>query len=78
MIVRAVYVLSSSGATFRALLAEVLHDLSYIPSKADPDICMWLNVKNDSFKYYEYFFSYIDDVICISNNLLATMFGLQD
>ena len=24
------------------------------------------------------FLCYIDDVICISNNLLATMFGLQD
>ena len=47
MIVRAVYVLSSSGATFRALLAEVLHDLSYIPSKIDPAVFMWQAVKNN-------------------------------
>ena len=32
------YVLKSSGAAFGSNLAGVLHDLSYVPSKADPDV----------------------------------------
>ena len=78
MIVRAVYVLSSSGVAFRALLAEVLHDLSYIPSKIYPAVFMWQAVKNNGFRYYEYVLCYVDDVICISDNPSATMFGLKE
>ena len=38
IVVRALYGLRFSGAAFRSLLAEVLHDLGYVPSKADPDV----------------------------------------
>ena len=34
----ALYCLNSSGAAFRAKLAEVIHELSYKRSKADPDV----------------------------------------
>ena len=37
LVVRALYGLKSSGAAFRALLAETLYDLNYRPTKADPD-----------------------------------------
>ena len=38
IVVRALYGLKSSGAAFRALLAETLHDLGYVSPKADPDV----------------------------------------
>ena len=39
MIVKmALYDLKFSGAAFRAKLDRVIHDLSYIPSKADTDV----------------------------------------
>jgi hypothetical protein len=40
LVVRVLYGLKSSGAAFRALLAETLYDLNYRPTKADPDV--WL------------------------------------
>ena len=40
LVVRALYRLKSSGAAFRAFLAETLYDLGYRPSMADPDV--WL------------------------------------
>ena len=41
LVVRALYGLKSSGAAFRAFLAETLASLKYTPSFADPDV--WLN-----------------------------------
>ena len=53
MIVKmALYRLKTSGAAFRALLVQNLHDMSFKPSKADPD--------------YENVICYVDDVIAIS------------
>jgi hypothetical protein len=37
---KALYGLKSAGAAFRALLAETLYDIGYVPSRADPDV--WL------------------------------------
>ena len=45
IIVRALYGLRSSGAAFRALLAETLYDLNYRPSYVDPDVYMRPAVK---------------------------------
>ena len=51
IVTRALYGLKSSGAAFRALLAEVLWDLGYRPSKADPDVYMRPAVKSDGTTY---------------------------
>ena len=77
IVVRALYGLRSSGAAFRALLAEVLHDLGYVPSKADPDVYLRPAVKSNGLKYYEYVLCYVDDVLCISYNPTTTMQGIQ-
>jgi len=77
IVVRALYGLRSSGAAFRALLAEVLDGLGYVPSKADPDVYLRPAIKSDGFKYYEYVLCYVDDVLCISDNPMATMEGIQ-
>ena len=54
MIVKMVlYGLKLSGASFRAKLAGVLHDLGYMPTKADPDLWIKPTVKLDGSEYYE-------------------------
>ena len=77
IVVRALYGLRSSGAAFRASLAEVLYGLGYVPSKADPDVYLRPAIKSDGFKYYEYVLCYVDDVLCISDNPMETMEGIQ-
>ena len=54
LVVRALYVMKSSGAAFRFLLAEHLHDLCYRPSIADPDVWMRPAVKPGGSIHYEY------------------------
>ena len=78
IIVRALYGLKTSGAAFRALLAETLNDLNYKPTKADPDVYLRPAVKNNGFKYYEYVLVYVDDVLCMSDQPQITMKGIQD
>ena len=77
LVVRALYGLKSSGAAFRALLAEALYDLNYKPSPADPDVWLRPAVKPDGFEYYEYVLCYVDDVLCISHDPMRTMKGVQ-
>ena len=48
----ALYGLKSSGAAFCSLLADTLHELNYVISKADPDVYMQLAVKPNDFEYY--------------------------
>ena len=53
LVVRSLYGLKFSGALFRALLAEQLHDLCYRPSIYDPDVWMRQAVKPGGLIYYE-------------------------
>ena len=77
IIVRALYGLKSSGAAFRALLAEVLYDMEYRPSYADPDVWMRPGIKSNGFEYWEYVLCYVDDVLSMSDNPLRTMKQIQ-
>ena len=78
MIIRkALYGLKSSGAAFRAHLAESLYDLNYTPTKADPDVWIRPAVKANGFEYYEMVLVYVDDILCISDEPKATMRGIQ-
>ena len=51
---KALYGLRSSGAAFRAHLAETLYDIGFVPTRADPDVWRRPAVKEDGFEYYEY------------------------
>jgi hypothetical protein len=78
MIVKmALYGLKSSGAAFRAKLAGVLHDLSYVPSKADPDVWIRPAVRSDGSEYYEMALCYVDDVLVIAAEPMRTMDGIR-
>ncbi|KAI2504020.1 Reverse transcriptase (RNA-dependent DNA polymerase) [Fragilaria crotonensis] len=77
IIKKALYGLKSSGAAFRAHLAETLYDLGYKPTRADPDVWIRPATKPCGFEYYEMMLVYVDDILCISANPKATMHGIQ-
>ena len=67
IIKKALYGLKTSGAAFRAHLAETLFELNYMPTKADPDVWIRPSIKADGFEYYEMVLVYVDDVLCVSH-----------
>ena len=75
-VTRDLYSLQSSGAAFRALLSEVKWNLGYRPSRAYPDVYMRV-VKLDGTTYWKYIATYVDDVLCISDNPKKKMNGIQ-
>ena len=73
IVVRTLYGLKSSGAAFRALLAETLHDKRYKASYIDPDVWLRPGIKPDGFEYWEMVLCYVDDVLSISHDPTRTM-----
>ena len=71
------YGLKSSGAAFRLLRAETLHELNYVPPKADPDLYRRPAVKTNGFEYYEYVLCYDDNILSISHCPDLTMDGIR-
>jgi hypothetical protein len=67
VIVRALYGMKSSGAAWRAHLAQTMKDLEFDPSKADPDVWMRPATKPDGFQYYEYVLIHTDDLLVVSH-----------
>jgi hypothetical protein len=65
-VVRSLYGLKSSGASWRAMFNTKITEMGFIPTIADPDACQQANAKPDDFKYYEYILVYVDDVLIIS------------
>jgi hypothetical protein len=65
IIVRAIYGLKSSGATWHAKLSETLRSIDFKPSYADPDVWMHPATKSAGFQYYEYILVYVDDIVVI-------------
>ena len=78
MIIRkALYSLKSSGAAFRAHLAETLHDIGLKPTKADPDVWIRPVIKPGGAEYYEYIMCYVDDILSISHDAKSILQSLQ-
>ena len=63
---RAIYGLKSSGASWHATLAQLLRDMGFEDTKADPDIRRRAAVKEDGTKYYELAPVYVDNILIIS------------
>ncbi len=73
IIVRALYRLKTSGATWRVAFAEKLTEMGYKSTKADPDMWIWQAVKPNGFHYYEILLVYVDDILCVSHQPEKTM-----
>jgi hypothetical protein len=78
LVKKALYGLKSSGAAFRAHLAETLDAMGYRPSYADPDVWLRPAVRPDGTEYYEYILCYVDDVLCISHDPKKSMKRIQE
>ena len=70
---RALYGLKSSGAAWRAMLAQTLMDLGYKSSKADPDVWIRPQTKPYGFEYYEMVLVYVDDILHLSHDTKPTI-----
>ena len=78
LVKKALYGLKGSGAAFRAHLAEKLHDIGFIPTRADPDVWRRQAVKPDGFEHYEYILCYMDDLLAISYDAQKVLKSIQD
>lgn len=78
IVVRALYGLRSSGAAFRAYMAEILDGIGFKSSIADPDVWLRMSIKSDGEKYYEYILIYVDDILCISADPNGTMIEISN
>lgn len=68
LVVRALYGLKSSGAAWRALLAETLVALGYTSTKADPDVWIKSETTPNGHDYYAIVLVYVDDMIHMHHN----------
>ena len=73
---RALYGLKSSGASWRAMLAQTLGDLGYTSTRADPDVWIRPQTKPNGFEYYEMVLVYVDDILHLSHNTQPTIEAL--
>ena len=73
LIVRALYGLKSSGAAFRAHLADCMRHMGYKSCMADPDLWMKEEVDKDGDKYYAYVLCYVDDVLVIHHDAMTQL-----
>ena len=74
---KALYGLKSSGAAFRAHLAETLYDIGFRSSKVDPDVWLRPAVKSNGQTYYEYILCYVDDILSVSLNATSILKSIQ-
>ena len=63
VIKRALYGLKTSGVRWHERFSDVLRDMGYFPSRAEPDI--WMRDMGD---HYEYIGVYVDDLLIVSKN----------
>ena len=69
IIVRALYGLASSGASFRNHLADCMCHLGYKSCLADPELWHKPEVREEGeLKYYSYVLLYVDDCLCIHHS----------
>ena len=74
---KALYGLKSSGAAFRAHLAETLHDIGFCSTRANPDVRRRPAKKVNGEEYYEYILCYVDDLLAISADVTKVLQGIQ-
>lgn len=67
-LVRALYGLKLSGASWRNTLAMTIMDMGFAPTKADPDVWRRKASKPNGFLYYELLLVYVDDILCVSHD----------
>ena len=62
---KALYGLKSSGKRWAERFYDIIKDMGFTPSKADP--CIWMR-ENQKLKCYEYVATYVDDLCIAAQN----------
>ena len=78
VMVRAIYGLKSSGASWRSTLAKTIEDMGYTNTTADPDVWRRRARRTDGSEYYEILLSYVDDILCVSEDPKKTIKAIGD
>jgi hypothetical protein len=74
LIVRALYGLKGSGASYRNHISDCMRHLQYEPCKADPDLWMKpMTRPEDDFQYYACVLIYVDDILAIGHDAMAQL-----
>jgi hypothetical protein len=74
MIIRkALYGLKSSGAAWRAHMANTLRELGFKSTLADPDVWIRPQTRPNGTKYYEMVLVYVDDILHLSHQPKVVM-----
>ena len=73
VVIKALYGLKSSGLRWSERFSDVLRDMKFVPSRAEPDI--WMRDKGD---HYEYIAVYVDDLLIVSRDPEAITNTLTD
>ena len=74
---RALYGLKSASASFRAHLASFLDEMGFKSTHADPDVWRRPGIKSTGEKYYEYFITYVDDLLAIGEDPKGILTEIQ-
>ena len=73
-LVRALYGLKSSGASWRQMFKEYIEKkMGFTPSLSDPDMYYRKQSRPDNTRYYELLLVYVDDVLAISHDPKSIM-----
>ena len=73
----ALYGLKSPGAVFLEKLAGVIHDLGYMPTKSDPDLCINPVVNPDGSEYCDIVLCYVYNLLAIPDYPMKTIVGIK-
>ena len=73
IVVIPLYGLKSSGAVFRAFLAERLSEMVFKSSIVDPDVWIRPATKADGDHYYEFILVYVDNLIAIIQDAVVVI-----
>ncbi len=73
IIIKALYGLKSSGAAWRAHLANTLRDMGFTSCLADADVWYRAAKKPCDYQYCEYVLVYVDDVLTLSHSNIEIM-----
>jgi Reverse transcriptase (RNA-dependent DNA polymerase) len=73
VIVRSLYGLKASGASFRNHLADCLVHLGYVSSRGDAYVWYHPLIKNNGEEIYEYLFIHTDDIMAVGINPKASL-----
>ena len=71
IIVKALYGLTSAGASFRKHLADCMEHVGYMSCKANPDV--WIKSETEpstGFQYYSYVLIYVNDILAIHHDAM--------